>query len=148
LRRALVRAAKMGVDVRVLTTGESDVPGTVWAGKYVMGVMLKHGVRVYELSPEHYLHAKLFTADGRYSTVGSFNFDFLSTHRNLEVVVATHDGTFATDVERHFERLTKSARRVKRDELSVRTVPERVLHWFSYQFAKLWRRFNFFEERQ
>jgi cardiolipin synthase len=144
----LVRAAKLGVDVRVLTTGESDVPGTVWAGKYVMGVMLKHGVRVYELSPEHYLHAKLFTADGGYTTVGSFNFDFLSTHRNLEVVVATHDDTFARDVEQHFVSLTRSARRMKNNALSTRTVPERVLHWFSYQFAKLWRQFNFFEERQ
>jgi cardiolipin synthase A/B len=148
LRRALIRAAKAGVDVRILTTGSSDVLGTVWAGKYVMGRMLACGVKVYELDSGQYLHAKLVTVDGLFSNVGSFNLDYLSTHRNLEVVVAAFDQRLARDIETHFRSMTMSARLVSPDALSSRTVPERIVHFCAYQFARLWRKFNWFEQRE
>lgn len=148
LRRALIKAAAAGVDVRILTTGASDVPGTVWAGKYVMGRMLAHGVSVYEMGDGQLLHAKLITVDGIYSNVGSFNLDYLSTHRNLEVVVAATDVRLARELEQHFSLLTRSARKVSPAELSSRTLTERFGHFCAYQFARLWRKFNFFEQRE
>lgn len=148
LRRLLTKAAAAGVDVRILTTGASDVPGTVWAGKYVMGRMLAHGVTVYEMAEGQLLHAKLITVDGVYCNVGSFNLDYLSTHRNLEVVVAAHDTRLARELEQHFSLLTRSARKVDPGELSSRTWSERCGHFCAYQFARLWRKFNFFEQRE
>jgi cardiolipin synthase len=148
LRRALLTAARAGVDVRILTTGSSDVLGTVWAGKYVMGRMLECGVKVYELGGEQCLHAKLITVDGVFSNVGSFNLDYLSTHRNLEVVVAAFDSRLARELEVNFLSMTQAARQVSATELSSRSLPEQFVHFCAYQFARLWRKFNWFEERQ
>ena len=74
-RDLLVRAAKRGVDVRVLTAGDkSDVKTTLYAGRARYPELLKGGVRVYEYEPTM-MHAKTFVVDGVWSTVGSLNFD-------------------------------------------------------------------------
>ena len=62
-RNLLVRAAKRGVDVRVLTAGDkSDVKTTVYAGRARYPELLKGGVRVYEYQPTM-MHAKTFVID-------------------------------------------------------------------------------------
>jgi phosphatidylserine/phosphatidylglycerophosphate/cardiolipin synthase-like enzyme len=47
-------------------------------------------VRIYELTHST-LHAKIITVDGVYGSVGSFNLDYLSTYRNLEVALCMLD---------------------------------------------------------
>src|SRR5262249_27840628 len=46
VRRALRRAVRRGVDVRVIVPGHSDVKLLGWAGLYVYRKLAKHGVKV------------------------------------------------------------------------------------------------------
>ena len=48
------------------------------------------------------LHAKTVTADGLYGTIGSFNLDFWSSHRNLEVNLTVLDPEIANQIEEQF----------------------------------------------
>jgi cardiolipin synthase len=48
------------------------------------------------------LHAKTVTADGIYGTIGSFNLDFWSSHRNLEVNLTVLDPEIANQIEEQF----------------------------------------------
>lgn len=58
---------------------------------------------------EKVLHAKTVTADGIYGTIGSFNLDFWSAHRNLEVNLTVLDPEIASQLEEQFfEDLKKS----------------------------------------
>lgn len=99
--QSLIRAAQAGVDVRILTAGMTDVPLYRMAAHHVYDEFLRNGVRIYELTT-HAVHAKTAVFDSMYATVGSFNMDLLSTHRNLEVLVSFYDPLVAAHLQRRF----------------------------------------------
>jgi len=127
---ALCRAARRGVDVRVLTAGDSDVPIVRLASWHFYDRLLASGVRVFELEART-LHAKTTTIDGLYGTVGSFNLDHWSHRRLLEVNVAMVDGAHARALETQFVHDLEGAREVTRERLAHRSVFARVLAWLA-----------------
>ena len=83
-RGLLMRAARRGVDVRVLTTGEkTDVKTTWYAGRARYEEMMRAGVKIYEYQPSM-IHSKTISVDGQWGTVGSMNFDNRSMAFNNE----------------------------------------------------------------
>jgi cardiolipin synthase len=99
VKMAIKAAARRGIDVRLLTAGVSftDVPVIAYAAQHVYGVLLRAGVRIYELQDRH-LHAKTTTIDGIYSSVGSFNMDTFSEACNLEVNLTMLDPEIAGEI--------------------------------------------------
>ncbi|MCB9560441.1 MAG: phosphatidylserine/phosphatidylglycerophosphate/cardiolipin synthase family protein [Kofleriaceae bacterium] len=102
MRRAMYRAVKRGVDVRVIVPGNSDVKTVEYAGLYVYRRLARHGVRILRWKGVM-LHAKTAVIDAVWSTVGSYNFDARSLFYNLEVVVELLDAGFGELMERQFE---------------------------------------------
>jgi cardiolipin synthase len=90
LRRALVRAARRGVDVQVIVPGRSDVKLIEWASLYVLRNLSKQGVKIWRWRGVM-LHAKTAAVDAVWSTIGSYNFDSQSRFNNLEVSVEIMD---------------------------------------------------------
>ncbi len=103
LLTALRRAARRGVDVRVLTAGVSDVRIAQAAARHLYASLLNSGVRIYELQQQT-LHAKTATVDDVYAHIGSFNLDRWSYDRNLEVVAMTLNHDMAHALRGVFER--------------------------------------------
>lgn len=81
---ALARAARRGVDVRLLLAGETDQALVKAAQRGFYGSLLEAGVRVMELRGA-VLHAKVGVIDGTWSAVGSSNLDRRSVAWNDEV---------------------------------------------------------------
>ena len=136
LRLALITAASRGVDVRLLTNGsKSDVPWSRWASIHIYHLLLRRGVRIYELQGRM-LHAKTVCVDSLYASVGSFNFDRMSV-LNLECNLTVLDPDVANVLEQQFYEDLHSCREVKQADLENRTVWERLLHWVCYQLAVL-----------
>ncbi|MDO0944294.1 phospholipase D-like domain-containing protein [Chromohalobacter israelensis] len=103
LRRRLVRAARLGVDVRLLLPGSRhDHPGIRYAGQRFYARLLRAGVRIYEFQPT-FIHAKFVLADD-WTSIGSCNFDHWSLQWNLEANQEVEDVRFARDVAALFER--------------------------------------------
>lgn len=98
----LARAARRGVDVRLLLPGLSDVPVVRHAGHGSYRHLLRSGVRIFEYLPS-VLHAKSFVADGYVSMVGSTNMDFRSFHFNAECNVVMLDAGVGKVLEEQFE---------------------------------------------
>ena len=101
LRAYLRRAARRGVDVRVITPRDSDVPFLGDASRYTWTTLLKAGVRLYEWLPGM-LHSKTVCIDGAWSTVGSYNLDSRSLLYNWEVTLAVLDTGVAARLEEKF----------------------------------------------
>ena len=101
-RRALRRAARRGVRVRLLLQGKVDYRIAALAAHALYDELRAHGVRIYEYTPA-YLHAKVAVVDGRWSTVGSSNIDPMSLLLNLEANVVVDDDGFAGDLLAAFE---------------------------------------------
>lgn len=86
IQRALVHAARRGVDVRVLVPRRSDVPLAQWASRAAYSALLAGGVRIFEYLPRM-LHAKTIVIDHAWSMVGTANLDYRSLFINDELVL-------------------------------------------------------------
>jgi len=126
LRRALVNAAKRGVQVRLILQGSSDTPlvRTIAIGYY--GRLLKHGVEIYAWT-RSVLHAKTMVVDGVWSTIGSANLDGRALFLNYEVNAAVLDPSLAAAMEQQFERDLRHCRRVRLEEWKKRPLSQRMV---------------------
>ncbi len=88
--RGLSRAARRGVDVRLLLPGESDMPIVRRAGHGSYAALLASGVRIFEYQPTM-LHAKTLVADDWAVMIGSSNLDYRSYYFNAECNVLILD---------------------------------------------------------
>jgi cardiolipin synthase len=101
IRRALVRAARRGVQVELILAGKTDVPAAMIATRSYYGTLLRHGVSIHEWD-ERVLHAKTAVIDGEWSTVGSSNLDFLSSFTNLELNATIISRAVGAELDRQF----------------------------------------------
>jgi cardiolipin synthase len=93
LLKEMRKAARRGVDVRLILQGQPDMPIVKTAAGLLYHHLLKAGVRVYEYC-ERPLHGKVALSDDSWSTVGSSNLDPLSLSLNLEANVIVKDREF------------------------------------------------------
>jgi len=94
MRRALVSAAKRGVQVNLLLQGRYEYFMQYYASRPVFGALLRAGIHIHEYAPS-FLHAKVAVIDGRWATVGSSNLDPLSLLLAREANIVVEDATFA-----------------------------------------------------
>ncbi|HET9953745.1 MAG TPA: phospholipase D-like domain-containing protein, partial [Polyangiaceae bacterium] len=133
--RALVRAARRGVDVRVLLPDKSDVRIADYASRAVWGKLLRNGVRIFTWT-RSVLHSKTAVIDGTWSTIGTFNLDHLSLRVNLEVNVSVLDEGFASEVEGVFIADLQRAREVDPKQFRFRPLAERCIELLAYRLRK------------
>lgn len=107
LLRDLRRAAKRGVDVRLILQGEPDMPWVRSAATLLYDYLLSGGVKIYEYC-ERPFHGKVATVDGQWATVGSSNLDPLSLALNLEGNVMIRDAEFAACLQEKLDTLVDS----------------------------------------
>lgn len=136
LQKAIVRAARRGVDVRLLTAGQSDVPVARVLGRHIYGRYLRCGVRIFEMR-ERTLHAKIAVIDGIYGSVGSFNLDILSDRYNHEVNVTVLERAFSRELEQAFERDMQGAVEVTAATWGRRGLASRLAGWFLFQLVRI-----------
>lgn len=133
--RALTRAARRGVDVRIIVPGQSDVDIVRHASRAVWGRLLRAGVRIFEWE-ESVLHAKTAVVDGLWSTIGTFNFDYMSLRMNLEVNVSVLDRRFAAVLEASFLQDFEQCREVLPRHFGFRPLGQRLLEYLAYRLRK------------
>lgn len=133
--RALVHAARRGVDVRVIQPAVSDVEIVRHASRAIWGRLLQNGVRIFEWH-QSILHSKSAVIDDRWSTIGSYNLDYISLRYNLEVNVAIRDHTFAAAHQRSFLQDFAVCREVDLSRFEGRPWFERLLEGVLYRVRR------------
>ena len=132
IRRKLRRAAKSGVDVRLLLPGPvTDHPGVRHASHRYYGRLLKNGIRIYEYTPR-FFHAKTVLCDD-WVTIGSCNFDRWNLQWNLEANQEIDGPEMAATVAAMFMDDFTNSIEVTSSEWEQRSWHLRALEWF-------WRR--------
>jgi len=135
LRRAMTRAARRGVDVRVIIPGNSDVRLIEWASLYVLRGLAKQGVKVMRWRGPM-MHAKTAVVDETWSTIGSYNFDSMSRFNNLESTLEILDPSVAQALVANFE--LDMANADPYDAATWAKLPwwKKALSWFSYRMRR------------
>jgi cardiolipin synthase len=136
LRTALKRAARRGIDVRVMVPRHSDVPGLAHASRYSWSTLLRAGVRLFEWLPGM-LHAKTLCIDGVWSTVGSYNLDARSLRYNWEVALEILDTEVAATLEAKFTADLQNCEPIDPERWRRRGLWRKLRERFFY-FFRLW----------
>jgi cardiolipin synthase len=92
--RALLRAHRRGVFIRVVVPGESDVPVVQRASRWLYTKLIRRRFHIYERQ-FNMLHSKVMVIDDQWSIVGSCNLDARSLWLNLEFLAVIHSEKFA-----------------------------------------------------
>jgi cardiolipin synthase A/B len=101
LMHAIERARRRGVEVNLLIPENTDNFVADIVTKHFLAHVLKIGVNVYLY--KEYVHAKTIVVDGRWSTIGSANFDKLSLKYNYELNVFSDNKEFSQELLAHFQ---------------------------------------------
>lgn len=105
---ALTKAAKSGVDIRIIMPHIPDKKAVFELGRAHYEELLEAGVRIFEYTPG-FIHAKNFVADDLYATVGTVNLDYRSMFLHFEDgVLLYHTGTVQDIKEDFLETMAKS----------------------------------------
>jgi len=102
-REALDRAAKRGVDVRLLLPAHTDSKAALAVAQSYYTGLLRSGVKIYERE-DGILHSKTAVMDGVWSIVGSSNFDHRSVLFNDEVDAVIIGDKTGSELEQYFMR--------------------------------------------
>lgn len=126
IMRALLRAVRRGVDVKLILPAKSDVPLVRIVNRISYATLIKGGIEIYEREGT-ILHGKVMLIDGRWSVIGSANLDQRSFHRNFEVNVIVSSSDFGSQVAEMFSEDLALSRRISLEEHEKRGLMVRVL---------------------
>ena len=102
LRSQMKKAARRGVEIKVIVSGLSDVALAKPAERYFYGEMLKNKIKLYEYN-KNVLHAKVAVADGSQMTIGSYNLNNISAYASIELNVDIISESFVSMVQERFD---------------------------------------------
>ena len=130
VRRALMRAARRGIEVRLLLTGQrTDHPAVRYAGHRYYPRLLRAGVRIFEYQPR-FLHAKMVLVDD-WVSIGSCNFDHWNLRWNLEANLEAYDPSLCVAVADCFDQGFAQSKEITLVDFQNRPLPLRL-------YQRLW----------
>lgn len=116
LLRVLMKASRRGVEVQLLIPGKSDAPIVKWAAFYIVRLLLKKNIAIYEYQ-KSILHAKTMIIDDEVF-IGSFNLNHRSILHDLEVEVVLRDPHSLQNMLRQWDADLKNSRAVNEKDFA------------------------------
>ena len=101
LDTALRFAAERGVEVSIILPGIPDKKTPYALAKTHYASLIRAGVNIYEYTPG-FVHAKVFSSDGRKAVVGTINLDYRSLYHHFECAAYMVDTPCIGDIEADF----------------------------------------------
>ncbi len=123
LTEAFVRAARRGVDVRIIMPGVPDKKLVFRMSRSFYPVLLEAGVRIYEYSPG-FVHAKACVIDGVVGTVGTVNLDYRSLFLHFENNSLFYKASLLSDLQEDFSATMRSS-----EEKTLQNIGHGLFKW-------------------
>lgn len=127
LRRALILAAKSGVNVKIITPHIPDKKFVYAVTRSNYRQLIEGGVKIYEFIPG-FIHAKNFVSDDLAAVVGTVNLDFRSLYLHYECGLWLYDCKAVRDIRDDFTRTLQQCREITLDEAYIRNPLKRILY--------------------
>lgn len=131
LLRALLKAARRGVDVQILIPGKSDVPVVKWAAFNIVRFLLEKRVPIFEYQ-KTILHAKTMVIDDEVF-IGSFNLNHRSILHDLEVEVILRDPNSLQNMLQQWQTDISNSRLVSAKDFAAPSWFARILYNIAFR---------------
>lgn len=119
MKRALIAAARSGVDVRITVPQIPDKKYVFALTKAFYSQLVKEGIKIYRYTPG-FIHAKSIVSDGKYCIVGTSNMDFRSFYLHCECNVMFFDGKMSEKLYKDYLETCEKSHQVTEEEIKVR----------------------------
>lgn len=145
IRRAIIRAAERGVNIKVILAGRSDITISKHAERWLYDWLFRQKIEIYEYQ-KNILHGKLAICDEKWMTIGSYNMNNLSTYVSIECNVDIIDKEFCSSVREEMKSI------IEKDCTKINVSTNRIKHnplvqfyrWLCYFFLVWVLRFTTF----
>ena len=136
METALCYAAKRGVDVKLILPHIPDKKMPFALAKTHYPQLLKAGVRIFEYTPG-FVHAKVFSSDGRKAVVGTINLDYRSLYLHFEDGVWIYRNRVIQDIKDDFIQTMEYCRQIEPEFCLNRNIGLRIMQNIFRAFAPL-----------
>ena len=109
LNKALILAAKRGVDLRIVVPKIADKKIVYSLSASYFPKLIENGVKIYTYTPG-FMHSKVFVADDKVATVGTFNLDYRSLYLHFECGVYMEDVNEIKNIKKDLTDAIKKSR--------------------------------------
>lgn len=142
--KTILNTADRGVKIILILGQQSDVPIAQKASYFLYRKLLEHGVEIYEYKPS-VVHAKVMTVDEKWSTVGSYNLNFISEYNSIELNVNVYDCKFAKQIKQELNSLIENDcdKINKESYLASQTILIKIRHQINYSIVRIFFRILF-----
>lgn len=135
--RALKKASKNKVVIKLILSGKSDLPLTRRATCFLYGKLLHYNIELYEWN-ESILHGKVAVVDGNWSTIGSFNLNNLSSYGSLEMNVEILSESFSARFQEHLNDIITKCQSITPESLKTKTtLMTKFINLVSYVITRI-----------
>ena len=115
---SLIRAAKRGVDVRIIVPGIPDKKITYTQTTSFFKVLMDGGVKIYKYK-KGFVHSKVFLSDDIRSVVGTINLDYRSLYLHFENGIYMEEVKEIDKVKEDIEATLKDSNILKEQDVKV-----------------------------
>ncbi len=130
LIKILKSKSEQGIEVQILTAGNTDVWLARQAGRAVYSTLLKSGIKIYEYT-ERIFHSK-HTVTDKGVIIGSSNIDYRSFFHNLEIDFFISDLNFINKFRKIWNFDLQSCKEIILDEWEKRKILDKLSEKLSY----------------
>lgn len=135
--RALKKASKNNVKIKLILSGISDLPLTRRATCFLYGKLLHYKIELYEWD-KSILHGKAAVIDGYWTTIGSFNLNNLSSYGSIEMNVEINSIVFSKMYQSHLNQIMAQCQRITLETLDIKTnFWTRLINLLSYCITRI-----------
>ena len=137
LFNALKKGAKKGVKIKIILSGVSDLPIVMQATNYLYSSLLNQGIELFEWK-KSVLHGKLMVVDSKWSTIGSFNLNHLSSYGSIEMNAEINSPKFSAKLYTHLVDVMEQSEKITFETLKIRNeIFARLKNWFAYRLIRI-----------
>ncbi|MBE5891034.1 MAG: cardiolipin synthase [Lachnospiraceae bacterium] len=134
--KALINAAKCGVDVRILVPAIPDKKLVYTLTKSNFRSLVNGGVKIYTYTPG-FVHTKCFVADDSIATIGSINLDYRSLTLHFECGSFHYNTKAVMDVKKDLLSAIDESHMVSVEECENKNVVDRTILMVLKLFAPM-----------
>lgn len=134
---ALKTAALGGIDVRIIIPEKSDARIPKWCSFSYVEELLEAGVRIF-FYQKGFIHSKIVTVDGIFSSVGTANLDFRSLETNFEVNAFIYDEHFTRQLNAFLKVDLRNSREILLSDWKKRSRLNKIRESLAYFISPLY----------
>ena len=137
ITKALKKASKNKVRIKLILSGISDLPMTRRATCYLYSKLLGYNIELYEWN-NSILHGKAAVIDNYWTTIGSFNLNNLSSYGSIEMNVEINSTVFSKMYQAHLNEIIEQCQKITPETLEIKnTLFTKFINWISYYITRI-----------